>query len=126
MASQNDEIKQDQRTVQSERTLFVVLILIFGFIYVLYKAITRDREKTYSDKKGYLRFWNSGLLVHRSIAEKILGRKLRNGEVVHHKNRNKKDNRPSNLYIFKNQKEHNRAHKIDAKRHGKKASYKGF
>ena len=60
------------------------------------------------------------------MAEKKLGRKLRSGEVVHHKDRDKTNNSKDNLWVFKNQEEHDRAHRIDAKRHGKEASYKGF
>jgi hypothetical protein len=78
----------------------------------------------YTDNKGYKRFKDSNKPVHRWAAEKKLGRKLKKGEVVHHKNRNKKDNSSGNLYVFKNQED--KAHKYDAYRHGKKASYKGF
>lgn len=84
------------------------------------------KNKTYIDKRGYRRYSDSNKLVHRQVAEKKLGRALRKGEVVHHKDRNKLNNSPNNLWVFKNQKEHDRIHKLDARNHGKKASYKGF
>ncbi len=49
--------------------------------------------KFFRDKKGYKKFADSGKSVHRHVAERKLGRKLRKGEVVHHQNRNKSDNR---------------------------------
>jgi hypothetical protein len=82
-------------------------------------------KKTYTDKRGYKRFTDSNTPVHRWAAEKKIGRKLKEGEVVHHKDRNKQNNSPSNLHIFKSQIEHDKAHKKDARRYGKAFSYKG-
>ena len=90
-----------------------------------YKS-TRSKSKTYTDSRGYKRFKGSKKLVHRYTAEKKLGRPLRPGEIVHHKDRNKQNNNSSNLWVFRNQKEHDRIHKLDARRYGEKASYQGF
>lgn len=47
---------------------------------------------------------------HRAVAEKMLGRSLRDGEVVHHMDGNKRNNSPDNLMVFASQKEHAEYH----------------
>lgn len=81
---------------------------------------------TYTDGRGYKRFKENNQLVHRVIAEKKLGRKLRNGEVVHHIDRDKKNNSMKNLWVYKNQAEHDEVHRRDAKKYGSYLSYNGF
>ena len=59
----------------------------------------------------------NGRHVHRQVVEQMLGRKLLPGEVVHHINGDKRDNRPENLQVFESQAEHARWHKLhDAER----------
>jgi hypothetical protein len=70
-------------------------------------------RKTYRDAQGYLRFMDSGKLVHRWKAERRLGRRLLPQEVVHHENKVKTDNRYGNLTVFESRKVH-QAHHIKA------------
>ena len=52
-----------------------------------------------------------GRHTHRIIAERKLGRPLRPGEVVHHIDRNKRNNAPENLMVFSTQAEHLKWHR---------------
>lgn len=92
----------------------------------LFKKLSEAFSSTYTDKQGYKRFKDNDKVVHRSVAENKLGRKLKPNEVVHHKDRNKTNNSYDNLHVFPNQNAHDKAHKYDASRFGKKASYQGF
>lgn len=53
-----------------------------------------------------------GRHVHRTVAEAVLGRTLRPGEVVHHEDQNKLNNHPANLIVFPSQSEHVRHHSL--------------
>lgn len=43
---------------------------------------------------------------HRVVAEKMIGRKLKDGEIVHHKDENKSNNSPENLEVVFGNAEH--------------------
>jgi hypothetical protein len=68
------------------------------------------RKTTFITKNGYRKYKGSKRYVHRCVAERKLGRKLRQQEVVHHIDGNPLNNTPSNLWVYKNQSAHMKAH----------------
>lgn len=56
-----------------------------------------------------------GVHTHRIVAAEKLGRPLRKGEVVHHKDEVIRNNDPDNLEVFASQAEHARHHKLNSK-----------
>lgn len=69
-----------------------------GYVQVKVKA------HPYTGKQG----WVS---EHRLVVMIILGRPLLPDECVHHKNQDKKDNRPENLQVFSSKEEHMEEHR---------------
>lgn len=55
---------------------------------------------------------------HRVVAEKVLNRPLLSGEVVHHIDKDKQNNSPTNLCVFPSQSEHAKWH-MEIRWHGR-------
>lgn len=72
----------------------------------------RGEGKTYRSR--------GGRHEHRVVAEQKIGRPLEKGEVVHHINGDKLDNRPENLMVLPSQAEHARLHNLE--RHARRRS----
>lgn len=56
-------------------------------------------------------YGEGGELVHRIVASAVLGRPLQSSEVVHHEDRDKQNNHPSNLIVFPTNSEHTKHHR---------------
>jgi len=69
-----------------------------------------NKQRGRGEGKTYRKL--NGRHEHRIVAEKILGRPLKKGEIVHHKDNNKFNNDPLNLMVM-SQSEHIKIHKHD-------------
>ncbi len=85
----------------------------------IYLLIQKEKEiieilskmETYTNG-GYEYFVGTRYSVHRWIMEKyILKGEMKNGQVIHHINGDKSDNRIMNLQLFNSQDEHDRHHR---------------
>jgi len=90
----------------------------FIFVSPNTETIKPKESKTYVGEDGYRHFSDSDKRVHVWVMEKSIGRKLNYGEVVHHKDGNKLNNKLENLRLFSSQEEHDRFHREHLKNHG--------
>jgi len=65
--------------------------------------VVYDPEHPRAKSNGYVR-------EHILVAEQMLGRPLKDGEVIHHINEDKTDNRPENIMVFDSQSDHMKHH----------------
>lgn len=72
-----------------------------------YKRRNTESKRKRGSGKGYTKI--DGRHKHRVVAEEMLGRPLAPGEIVHHKDGDKRNNEPDNLEVM-TQSEHIREH----------------
>jgi hypothetical protein len=75
-----------------------------GYAQVRWSTLPEaDRLRVYRSKSGWV-------MEHRVVMARILGRPIRPGEKVHHRNGVKHDNRPENLEVAVDNGEHTKLH----------------
>lgn len=75
--------------------------------------------------KGASYIKRDGRHEHRVVAEHKIGRALARGEIVHHRDENKRNNSPDNLEVLPSQSEHSRLHNAGVKRAPKMVCKRG-
>lgn len=105
-------------TTQSCGCLNKEIIIAMG------RTRTRSKNRMWKggrikDKNGYILVQELGhpradchgyIFEHILVMEKMLGRQVNSGEIVHHCNQDKSDNRPYNLRLFASRREHTAYH----------------
>ena len=71
--------------------------------------ITGEQRRANSQRKSYPKL--NGRHIHRQVAELKLGRKLKHGEIVHHKDEDRQNNSPENLEVLASQALHMQKHR---------------
>lgn len=79
-------------------------------------------KRTRISNSGYKQFYDERegrwVYVHRRVAEKKLRGQIYDGYEVHHRNRDKSDNRPENLVVL-SKRDHRRVHDLEEEIEGK-------
>lgn len=76
-----------------------------------YRSYETNGYKTYYIPRHHLSDMSGKVYEHMIVAEKLLGRELKDGEVVHHKDENRLNNSLDNLMVFKTKADHSAYHK---------------
>ena len=72
------------------------------------RAKIREKRLNSGEGVSYSKYF--GRHEHRIVAERILGRPLLPGEIVHHRDSNKRNNVPENIVVFPSQAAHAKHH----------------
>ena len=88
-------------------------------MYGAYQYAKRETMKTDFSRK-YIIVKGKRIYEHRYVMQKKLGRKLKQGEFVHHIDGNQKNNAPENLEIYTSQSEHMKKHLLLKNYEGRK------
>lgn len=83
-------------------------------------AIRADVMRDRGEGKSYRK--RNGRHEHRVVAEAMLGRPLARGEIVHHRDHQKRNNSPDNLEVLPSQSAHAKLHGFGHRRKRKEAA----
>ena len=88
---------------------------------------SRDDGYLMVKKPDHPRANNNGyVFVHILVAEEGLGRPLRDGETIHHINRNRQDNRPENISVKDSPGIHQHLHAVEDNRRDERGRFASY